>query len=64
MAPIILLHHAVPTRSCRVAWLLEELDIPYKVRLVDFPTETMSDEYRKINIAGMCGHSYTVPRAP
>ena len=53
-APAILLHHAVPTRSCRVAWLLEELDVPYKTRPVDFPTETRSPEYRQCNIAGMC----------
>ncbi len=63
-APAILLHHAVPTRSCRVAWLLEELDIPYKTRPVDFPTETRSAEYRQCNVAGMCasmGASYVVP---
>lgn len=54
MAPGILLHHAVPTRSCRVAWLLEELQMPYETRPVDFPTETRSPDYRQFNIAGMC----------
>ena len=57
-APDILLHHAVPTRSCRVAWLLEELNLPYKTQLVDFPTETRSAGYRQCNVAGMC-----VPRS-
>ena len=53
MSPNIVLHHAIPTRSCRVAWLLEELEVPYKLRPVDFPKELWTDEYKKQNPNGM-----------
>lgn len=33
---MITVHHAPRTRSVRVVWLLEELDVPYAVRRVDF----------------------------
>jgi hypothetical protein len=32
----ITIYHAVPTRSCRVLWLLEELGVPYNTVAVDF----------------------------
>ena len=53
MAPSIVLHHAIPTRSCRIAWLLEELGMPYKLRPVDFPKELWTDEYKQANPTGM-----------
>ena len=49
MAPNIVLHHAIPTRSCRVAWLLEELGVPYTLRPVEFPTGLWTDEYKEEN---------------
>ena len=54
MAPNIVLHHAIPTRSCRVAWLLEELGVPYTLRPVDFPKELWTDEYKKSNPTCLC----------
>jgi glutathione S-transferase len=53
MSPNIVLHHAIPTRSCRVAWLLEELEVPYKLRPVDFPKELWTEEYKKENPTAM-----------
>jgi len=49
MTPNIVLHHAIPTRSCRVAWLLEELGVPYTLRPVEFPTGLWTDEYKEEN---------------
>ena len=50
----IVLYHAVPTRSCRVAWLLEELGVPYTIKAVDFPAELSTPEFLAKNPIGTC----------
>ena len=50
----ITVYHAVPTRSCRVVWLLEELGVPYTVRAVDWPTELTTPEFLALQPMGTC----------
>ena len=50
----IIIFHAVPTRSCRIVWLLEELGVPYTLRAVDFPAGLTMPEYLAINPMGTC----------
>ncbi len=50
----IIVYHAVPTRSCRIVWLLEELGVPYTLRAVSFPDELAAPEYLAINPMGTC----------
>jgi glutathione S-transferase len=50
----ITVFHAVPTRSCRVVWLLEELALKYKTIPVDFPNELFTPEFLKVNPMGTC----------
>ncbi len=45
-------YHAAPTRSSRVVWLLEELKVPYKAILVDFPKQLFTPEFLEINPMG------------
>ena len=51
----ITVYHAVPTRSCRILWLLEELGVPYKTITVNFPTELTTPQYLAMNPMGTCG---------
>ena len=50
----ITIYHAVPTRSCRIVWLLEELGVPFKTVAVNFPTELISPEYIALNPMETC----------
>ena len=50
----ITVFHAVPTRSCRVVWLMEELGLKYKTIPVDFPKELFTEEFLKVNPMGTC----------
>ena len=50
---MITLYHAPGTRSIRVIWLCEELQIPYEVVTVDFsPTYRATPEWRRLNPVG------------
>ena len=41
------LHFAPHSRASRIAWLLEELDLPYELNRMDFnPSDLKSDEHR------------------
>ena len=47
---MITIYHAPRTRSARVIWLCEELDLPYEVVPVDFSPEYLkSAEWRRLN---------------
>ena len=47
------IYHVPRTRSARVIWLCEELDLPYEVVLVDFsPEYRKSAEWRRLNPIG------------
>jgi glutathione S-transferase len=50
---MIVLHHSPTTRSFRIKWLLEELEVPYREQVRDFYNMERHDpEYRQINPMG------------
>jgi glutathione S-transferase len=50
---MITIYHAPGTRSIRVIWLCEELQIPYEVVTVDFsPAYRATPEWRRLNPVG------------
>ncbi|KQQ27036.1 glutathione S-transferase [Methylobacterium sp. Leaf123] len=49
---MITVFHAPRTRSLRVLWMLEEMGLPYEVRLVDFPRHRDDAEFMRLNPAG------------
>ena len=46
------LFHGHGTRSIRVAWLLEELGVPYREVVVPFPPRLLQPEFLAVNPAG------------
>jgi glutathione S-transferase len=52
--PVILVHHLENSRSQRVLWLLEELELPYEVRRYERDRKTMlaPPELRKVHPLG------------
>ena len=50
----IIVYHAVPTRSCRIVWLLEELGVPYTLRAVSFLDGLTTPDYLAVNPMGTC----------
>ncbi len=42
---MITLHHCVSARSFRPLWMLEELGIPYQLRMLPFPPRVLAREY-------------------
>ncbi|MDE2976101.1 MAG: glutathione S-transferase family protein [Acidobacteriota bacterium] len=50
---MITIYHVPRTRSARIIWLCEELDLPYEVVAVDFsPEYRKSAEWRRLNPIG------------
>jgi len=50
---VITIYHVPRTRSARIIWLCEELDLPYEVVAVDFsPEYRKSAEWRRLNPIG------------
>ena len=50
---MITIYHVPRTRSARIIWLSEELDLPYEVVAVDFsPAYRKSAEWRRLNPIG------------
>jgi glutathione S-transferase len=39
---MIVLHHCVSARSLRPLWLLEELGLPYELRMLPFPPRALA----------------------
>ncbi|TDR94853.1 glutathione S-transferase family protein [Enterovirga rhinocerotis] len=49
---MITLHHATDTRSFRVLWALEELGLPYELRMLPFPPRALARAYLDENPLG------------
>lgn len=46
------LHHCVSARSFRVLWMLEELDMPYTLKMLPFPPRLSAREFLGVNPLG------------
>ncbi len=49
---MIELYHCVSARSFRALWMLEELGLPYQLRMLPFPPRALAKEYLGINPLG------------
>jgi glutathione S-transferase len=49
---MIVLHHCVSARSLRPLWMLEELGLPYELRLLPFPPRVHARPYLDLNPLG------------
>jgi glutathione S-transferase len=49
---VIILYHCVNARSFRVLWTLEELRLPYELKILPFPPRVHAREYLEINPLG------------
>jgi glutathione S-transferase len=49
---MITVYGAPPSRALRVCWMLEELNIPYEVRPIDFPKRFEDKEFMSVSPAG------------
>ena len=49
---MIVLHHCVSARSLRPLWLLEELGLPYELRMLPFPPRALARDYLQQNPLG------------
>ena len=49
---MIILHHCVSARSFRPLWMLEELEIPYDLKMMPFPPRALARSYLEINPLG------------
>ncbi|GGZ86708.1 glutathione S-transferase family protein [Novosphingobium arvoryzae] len=52
MSPAIQLFHCRDSRSFRVLWALEELELPYGLELMQFPPRVFVKGYRDVNPLG------------
>lgn len=48
----IVLHHCVDARSLRPLWMLEELGLPYDLRMLPFPPRALAKAYLDVNALG------------
>jgi glutathione S-transferase len=49
---MITVYGAPPTRALRVCWMLEEMNLPYEIRSVDFQTRFEDKEFMAVSPAG------------
>ncbi|MGM9427608.1 glutathione S-transferase family protein [Hydrogenophaga sp. MI9] len=49
---MIVLHHCVSARSLRPLWMLEELGLPYELRMLPFPPRVHARPYLDLNPLG------------
>lgn len=49
---MITLYHCVSARSFRPLWTLEELGLPYELKILPFPPRVLYKEYLKVNPLG------------
>ncbi len=49
---MIVLHHCVSARSLRPLWMLEELGLPYELRMLPFPPRAHARHYLDLNPLG------------
>lgn len=51
MKPVVL-HHCVSARSFRPLWMLEELELPYELKMLPFPPRALARTFLDVNPAG------------
>jgi glutathione S-transferase len=51
MKPVVL-HHCVSARSFRPLWMLEELGLPYELRMLPFPPRALARGFLDVNPTG------------
>lgn len=49
---MIVLHHCLSARSLRPLWMLEELGLPYELRIWPFPPRALARDYLSLNPLG------------
>lgn len=49
---MITLHHCVSARSFRPLWMLEEIGLPYELKMLPFPPRALARPYLEINPLG------------
>jgi hypothetical protein len=49
---VIILYHCAAARSFRPLWTLEELGLPYDLRMLPFPPRVLAREYLALNPLG------------
>lgn len=49
---MIILYHCMSARSFRPLWMLEELGVPYELRMLPFPPRVLKPEYLETNPLG------------
>lgn len=49
---MIILYHCMSARSFRPLWMLEELGLPYELRMLPFPPRVLKPEYLETNPLG------------
>ncbi|WP_439371881.1 glutathione S-transferase family protein [Bradyrhizobium sp. DASA03120] len=49
---MITLYHCEAARSCRPLWMMEEMGLPYELKMLPFPPRVFAKEYLAINPLG------------
>jgi glutathione S-transferase len=49
---VITLHHCVSARSFRPLWALEEIGVPYELKMLPFPPRVLARAYMEVNPLG------------
>jgi len=49
---MMILHHCMSARSFRALWILEELGVPYELRMLEFPPRARAKQFLKENLLG------------
>jgi glutathione S-transferase len=49
---MITLYHCLSARSFRCLWMLEEMGLPYELKVLPFPPRAVAKEYFEVNVLG------------
>jgi glutathione S-transferase len=49
---VITLHHCVSARSFRPLWALEEIGVPYELKMLPFPPRALAHAFKEVNPLG------------
>jgi glutathione S-transferase len=49
---VITLHHCVSARSFRPLWALEEIGVPYELKMLPFPPRVLAHAFKEVNPLG------------
>lgn len=52
LLPVITLYHCVSARSFRPVWMMEELGLPYELKMLPFPPRMLERSYLDLNPLG------------